>query len=31
VEWDTVKTEQGWRLLASTSEMLEESKATFFP
>ncbi len=31
VEWDTVKTEQGWRLLASTAEMLEESKATFFP
>ncbi len=31
VEWDTAKTEQGWRLLTSTTEMLEESKATYFP
>lgn len=31
VEWDTAETEQGWRLLASTADMLEETKATYFP
>jgi hypothetical protein len=31
VEWDTAYTEQGWRLLSSTAELLEEAKATYFP
>lgn len=31
IEWDTALTEQGWRLLASKAEKLEESKATYFP
>jgi hypothetical protein len=31
VEWDTAYTQQGWRLLSSTAELLEESKATYFP
>ena len=31
VEWDTAKTPSGWRLLTATAEMLEESKATYFP
>jgi hypothetical protein len=31
VEWDTVLTEQGWRLVTSSTEMLEEDKVTYFP
>jgi hypothetical protein len=31
VEWETAVTQQGWRLLESTAELLEESKATYFP
>jgi hypothetical protein len=30
VEWDTVQSPAGWRLLQSTAELLEESKATYF-
>ncbi|MDF1515219.1 MAG: hypothetical protein P1S60_15530, partial [Anaerolineae bacterium] len=31
VEWDTVRTDQGWQLLTSTAELLEEAKAAYFP
>ena len=31
VEWDTIRTEGGWRLLTPTSELLEEWTVTYWP
>jgi hypothetical protein len=31
VEWDTLRTDAGWRLLSSTAELLEEWTVTYWP